>query len=419
MKSLIKTALTFSIVFLFIGSVIIPTIYGSNVKGNLFKNFGFFELKQASITRGLEEQDINETMKELLDLGHIPGISACIIKNNSVVWSDGFGYRDIRHKLDATDDTVHPIASVTKLFTATAIMQLYEEGKFDLDDNVSDYLGFDLKNPKYPKVNITFRMLLAHQSSLADINIRYLINFMLIGYPKSWLEEYLLVDGLFYSKKAWKSYAPGENVFYSNINIELLGLLVEIFSGQPYEEYVKDNILDPLEMYNTSFYLEDFDPYMLSNQYFWYGFYVTLPHFIYGIHAAGGLCSTVLDLSHFLIAYMQNGTYKGYQLLEPDIIKEMFTIQYPDSFDGKFRFGLGWYFWNASDNKSYGGHGGIAIGGRSELRWRLDDDVGVIFCWNRDATLNHYIHHPLLFKNYKNAYKQFAPVLYNYTGQLN
>lgn len=414
MKSLIKTSLAVSIVFLFIGSAIIPTIYGLNVK------YDIFQIKQASISRRLEGQDIDETMKDLLDLGHIPGISACIIKNNSVLWSDGFGYRDIRHKIDATDDTVHPIASVTKLFTATAIMQLYEEGKFGLDDNVSKYLGFDLKNPNYPDVDITFRMLLAHQSSLADTNIRYLINFMFIGYPKSWLEEYLLEDGLFYNKKAWNSYAPGEDVFYSNVNIELLGLLVEIFSGQSYEEYVKDNILNPLGMYNTSFYLEDFDPYMLSNQYFWYGFYITLPHFIYGTHAAAGLCSTVLDLSHFLIAYMQNGNYKGYQLLEPDTIKEMFTLQYPDSFEnGIYRYGLVWYFWNASDNKSYGGHGGIAVGGRAELRWRLNDDVGVIYCWNRDAILNHYINRPLLFKNYKNAYKQFARVLYDHAYQLN
>jgi len=418
MKYTVKIVFTFAIISLFFGSAFIPTIHGSNVRNNIIYRWGLFQKKESSTIRGLDDKDFNETVNELLEIGHIPGLSACIIKNESVVWSDGFGYRDVKNKINATDDTVHPIASVTKLITATAIMQLYEQNKFELDDNVSEYLGFDLKNPNYPNINITFRMLLAHQSSLAGWTYEYFLNFMLLGYPRSWLKDYLIPGRILYNPNAWKNYAPGTDVFYSGINTELLGLLIEILSEQPYEEYVKENILVPLEMYNTSFYLSSFKPYILANQYIWLGFYFPIPHFVYGNHAAGGLYSTVLDLSHFLIAYIKNGTYKNYQLLEPETIDEMFTLQYPDSFDGVSRYGLGWYFWNNSDNVSFCGHGGIAVGGRAELRLRLDDNAGVIYCWNRDPLLYHIINSPSLSKDYKDSCKQLGSVFFDYADQL-
>ena len=105
---------------------------------------------------------------------HIPSLSACIIKNDTIVWSKAFGWSDIYNLKKAKSDTIYRVASITKTFTATALMQLYEQGLFDLDDNVSEYLPFDLKNPKYPECNITFRMLLAHQSSYCCINVESL-----------------------------------------------------------------------------------------------------------------------------------------------------------------------------------------------------------------------------------------------------
>ncbi len=419
MKSAKKIVLTFAIILLFICSAFIPTICGSSVRGNIFQRYGLFQKKDLSTVKGLDETDFNESLSEIMEIGHIPGISACIVKNNTLVWSDGFGYRDVYNQKNATDDTVHPIASVTKLFTTTAIMQLYEKDLFELDDNVSEYLGFDLKNPNYPDVNITFRMLLAHQTSLEDLTLSFVLNFFLLGYPRTWLENYLTPGGVIYNPRAWRDYAPGEDVHYSSVNIELIGYLVEILSGQPYEEYVKENILVPLEMYNTSFYLSDFDIDKLAVQYTYLGFYIPIPHVALRIYAAGGLRSTVLDLSHFLIAYTNGGVYKGYRILEQETIDLMFTLQYPDSFDDEiYRFGLGFYFWNNTENVTFGGHGGVAFAGRAELRIRLSDKVGVIYCWNKDHLLRPTLKSHELFSDDYYAYDELGKIFFELADTL-
>ena len=419
MKSFKRSVVTFTIVLLFICSALVPTIYGSNIRDNIFQNSRFFQKKQVLNLKEVDSQDFNETLKEIMKIGHIPGLSVCIVKNKTVVWSDGFGLRDIKNHKNATDDTVHPIASVTKLFTATAIMQLYEKGFFELDDDVSKYLGFNLKNPNYPKKNITFRMLLAHQSSLADMSLSYIVNFMILGYPRTWLKDYFTPGGILYNPRSFEKYAPGKDVLYSNLNIEILGLLVEILSEQSYEKYVKENILEPLEMYNTSFYLSDFDINKLARQYIWLGFHIPIPHIVLKSYAAGGLRSTVLDLSHFLIAFINGGVYNENRILTQESIDKMFTLQYPDSFDDEiFRFGLGWYFWNNTDNVTIGGHGGVATAGRAELRLRIHDKVGVIYCWNHDHILRYYLHFPKLYPNDYYAYEQLGRIFFDYADQL-
>ena len=116
----------------------------------------------------LEKQNFDKKIQLLMKLAHMPSLSTCVIKNESVVWSKTYGYYDLKNKKLATQNTIYMVASISKMFTAIAIMQLWEQGLFDLDDDVNDYLPFELRNPHYPDVPITFRMLLAHQSSLGN-----------------------------------------------------------------------------------------------------------------------------------------------------------------------------------------------------------------------------------------------------------
>jgi len=338
----------------------------------------------------IDDLDFEQKINQLMKFGHLPSISICLIKNNTVVLSKGYGFSDIRNKKKATDTTIYPVASITKTITATAVMQLCEKGHFDLDDNVSKYLPFDLKNPRYPNVNITFRMLLAHQSSLADTGNRYSIYFSHLNYPYSWLKEYLLPNGKIYSPRIWLKYPPGEDVHYSSINMEVLAYLVERIANQPFDEYCEEHILQPLDMKNTSWHLENFDMNDFAVPYVWRaGIYFKFPIFEYHCYGCGGIWTNVLDLSNYLIAYMNDGEYNGARILEEETVKLMETLQYPDSYDGKVRYGLGWYFWNESDGKIYGGHAGTYPGSWASMTMCLSDKTGAIHFENQ----NHYFVH--------------------------
>lgn len=323
----------------------------------------------------VKDNNIDGQIEESMEYGHFPAVVACIIKNNEIVWSEAYGYSRYYLRKEATINTVFPIASVTKSVTAVAVMQLNETGLIDLDTDVSEYLGFDLKNPKHPEVNITCRMLLAHQSSLKDTILNYHIFNRLLFRPEIWLNFYVR------NPKIWHDYAPGEDVCYATLGNIILGVIIEKASKQPYEDYVQEHILDPLQMKNSSFYYSFYSRDELAGFYVWQtGIYFKFPY----IQAkkiefpGGGLISTLEDLSHFLIMHLNNGVYDGVRILEESSVEEMHRVQYPGFYDDGFLHGFGWY-----SNGSIGGHGGRSVGAGAEMKMRDTDNVGVIFFWNQ------------------------------------
>jgi CubicO group peptidase (beta-lactamase class C family) len=319
-----------------------------------------------------------------MKLGHMPSLSACIIKNDSIVWSNAYGYADQEGRKNATLDTIYMIGSISKSICAVAVMQLLENGQIkSLDDDVNPYLDFSLRNPYYPSINITFRMLLAHHSSLISDDIPLFIAFSLLGYPRAWLKEFLVQDGRFYNPKIWLDSPPGEKDSYSSLNFEILAYLVERISQQPYEQYIENHIFEPLNMSSTSYFLSDLSLSDLAVPYVWMaGRYVRLPYYEDRNAGAGGVKSTVIDLSHFLIIHMNGGTYNGARILNNTSINEIHRRQYNSSSDDYY-FGLGWFSYIGSDQTIQGGHGGTVPGGRTVMRMRYKDNVGVIFFYNQ------------------------------------
>jgi CubicO group peptidase (beta-lactamase class C family) len=256
--------------------------------------------------------DFDKKINFYMKLGHIPSLSTCIVKNNSVIWSNSYGFYDLKQKKQATQDIIYMVGSISKMFAAFAIMQLYERGLFDLDDNISDYLPFHISNPHYPDVNITFRMLLAHQSSLTNSGLSLFIVFTLLGYSHDWLNEFLKPGGYIYNPRSWRDFPPGEGHDYSSLGYVILGYLVEKISNQSFEVYCEKNIFEPLDMNSSSFHLSDFDIDKIAIPYFWLmGKYLKLPLYETGNNAAGGLKSTICDLSHFIIVHLNDGVYNG------------------------------------------------------------------------------------------------------------
>ncbi len=378
-NGLYKKALVFSIICLFVVVGVYPTT-GHTLSEN---KTVFFE-KQIS----LHSSDFDQKITLLMKLGHMPSLSACIIKDNSVAWSKGYGCYDLKNNKETSDQIIYMAGSISKTFTATALLQLYEQGLFDLDDDANDYLPFNLRNPNYPDNPITMRMLLAHQSSLSD-PISLIFHFFFSKYPYEWLEEYLTPGGSIYDPNIWSDeYAPGEQFQYANTGFELLGFIFERIANQSLEQYCKENIFEPLNMNNTSFHVYDFNIENLAVPYTWrFGTYIPFPHYDIGSTAAGGLQTNVLDLSHFLIAHMNGGVYDGTRILKEDTVNLMHTIQYPNNTDPLIRYCLGWMI-QYSEGEIYEGHSGGVFGGTAFMFVRDSDNIGIIFFINKNRVMN-------------------------------
>lgn len=367
-KRVFRKGVIVAILILFVGTIIIPAIQGN------INNIDHFTNQKKPI----DDTDFDKKIKLLMRLSHIPSLSISIIKNNTNQWSKAYGYSNVRNKIPAKNDSVYMIASISKTFAATAILQLYEQGLFDLDDNICEYLPFDLKNPKYPDVNITFRMLLSHHSSLSRFLIGVGSFFAIIGTPNEWLKEFLVPTGRYYIPQIWKNYPPGEKYLYSDLGFEIIEYLVERISKQPFDKYCKEHILEPLNMSNSSYHLKDYELDKIATLYMWIlGMYIPLPMVEISSYAAGGLRSTVIDLSKYLLMHMNNGTYDGVKILDEKTIKEMHTPQL-----GHDSYGLGWVNTQTSEGYIYGGHTGKIFGVRAEMWYRRFENTGVIMLWN-------------------------------------
>ncbi len=363
------------IIFLFIFLILFLNILGTAQFST--EDFNYLDEKIIQHTSNFDNK-----IEFLMKLGHMPSLSTCIVKNNEIVWSKGYGFSDIRAEKYTTNTTIYMAGSISKTITATAIMQLYEQGLLDLDDDVSEYLPFDLKNPNHPQINITFRMLLSHRSGLGKGLKSFTLFYYFLGYSYDWLDEILLPNGSLYNPRIWLESSPGEEYEYANIGFEILGFLVERISSQIFEEYCNEHIFLPLKMYNTSFHSTDFDIDDLAKPYFWLVFrYSPLPHYDIRSSAAGGLRTNVVDLTHFLIAHMNGGVYEGVRILNESSIELMHQVHSDN--DRYFDYGLGWVVWEDRDGEIYGGHGGNVFGGQTIMKYRLSDNVGVLFFWNQ------------------------------------
>ncbi len=178
------------------------------------------------------EADLREIMKKL----DVVGLSVAVVKKGNIIYTNSFGLKDIDSKVPLSDMDIFRIASISKSFSATSIMQLIEAGKLSLDDDFSDLVGFKIRNPKFPETVITLRMILSHTSSINDS------------------QGYFTLDAINPSKnpdwaKCYSDYAPGKGYKYCNLNYNMVGTVIEKLSGERFDNYVKNHILNPLGLY--------------------------------------------------------------------------------------------------------------------------------------------------------------------------
>jgi len=266
----------------------------------------------------------------------IPGIATLIIKDNEIVWNKNYGYRNLQYQLPVEDSTLFLMASISKTITATAAMQLWENGLIDLQSNINNYLpsGFTVVNPHYPGDIITVKMLMTHTSTLLD-NWNILLPLISCGDSlislDTFLIKYLTPGGTYYSTANFGNYQPGQQWNYTSVGTGLLALIIENLSGKSFHEYCKDSIFIPLSMISTSWFLEGLDtnkiaiPYVGSTP----GCHQGWPLF-----PSAFLRTNKIDLLKFLQAFVNNGIYNNVRILDSTTISYMLSDQlgYPATY---------------------------------------------------------------------------------------
>ena len=322
----------------------------------------------------------------LMTTYHIPGMSACIIHNDSILWLRNYGYADILNNKLVTDSTIFILASVSKTIVVTALIQLYEQGKFNLDDSVNAYLPFKVSNPNFPSLPITFRMLIKHTSSIQD-------NWNAWPQPPgdypmalgTYLQQYFTPGGIYYNSNLnFYHYPPGSTWNYSNIGAALVGYLVQIISGSEFDKYCKDSIFIPLQMSNTAWFLKDLNTSLIARPYTYSsGTFVDRGLYGFPMYPCGQLRATILSLANFLKANINYGASMGKRILDSVSVRMIRTVYVPSIFDGLCQGGFIWWKENFTGHGLWG-HDGALEGAGTAMYLSETDKTGVIYLMNTD-----------------------------------
>ncbi len=244
----------------------------------------------------------------------IPGAAFVLVQGNKIIFSRGYGWANITRRIPVDPyHTVFRVASVTKLFTTVAVMQLAEEGKLHLHVDVNHYLKrFHLKE-KYPQP-VTLAALLTHTAGLEDLSIGVAARQPDLIEPLGFYLAHHMPAQI---------RPPGQIISYSNHGLALAGYIVQTVSGQLYEKYVQENILKPLAMTHSGFIPSARLQREFATGYSrWRGLH-PVPLDYFNIQPASGLCATPVDIAHFMIAMMNGGRYGRARLLTPSSVARM------------------------------------------------------------------------------------------------
>lgn len=306
----------------------------------------------------------------------VVGLSIALVDNQETVWAEGFGYSDREKKQTVTPQTIFRIGSISKLFTASAVMQLAEDGKINIDNDIKTYIPeFKIKSRFKNPGTITPRNLMTHHSGLpSDI-------------PYKWDSEkaYPFTSCVELLNQEYTCTQPNTIFSYSNVGISLLGVLVEKVSGENFFDYTQKHLFQVMDMKNSSFQLEGHMVNQYSKSYFKGKEF--LDPMIRDV-PAGSIHTNVLDMTNFIKMTFNNGNYNGNQILKPETLNEMQTVQNKDC---KLDFamtviGLNWGVQENAGNYAgkLCGHTGATTAFNADIRTLNDHKIGVIVMSNTD-----------------------------------
>jgi CubicO group peptidase (beta-lactamase class C family) len=321
------------------------------------------------------EAFMDGVMADQLRTAHIAGAVVAVVAGGRIILLKGYGYSDIaaHRPVDARTTLFRP-GSVSKLFTFTAVMQLVEQGKLDLDADVNTYLTAFKIPDTYPEP-ITLRHLITHTAGFENINVELFA-------PDA--AHLLSLAGALQRNQPRRVRPPGVYSSYSNYGVALAGLIVEEVSGQSFDEYVEEHIFRPLDMSHSTF-REPLPPALapqMSTAYvFSGGTFVPLDfEYLHDAAPAGSATMTAEDMSHFMIAHLHGGQYGTARILEEDTAHRMHQQLFSN--DGRVP-GIAYGFNEGSINgRRFLAHRGDTQWFHSDLHLLIDRDVGLFVSYN-------------------------------------
>lgn len=322
---------------------------------------------------------VDEFFGENMDEFHIPGAAIAFVRGDEVIFKKGYGYADIENNIPVNPDkTLFDIASVSKLFTTTAVLQQAERGKIDLNRDVNSYLNkFQIDNSF--DTPITVKDLIRHTTGFNNMNIDQGTKDK--NKIKS-LEQYLSTS------IPRRIYRPGEFFTYSNQGMSLAGYIVELVSGVPFSQNIEQNIFRPLAMDSSNF--SQVLPVELENRKaLGYRYssknvkYIRAGITYYYAQPAAACSTTINDMTRFIIANLNEGRYEGRQILKKETMEEMHKQQFSHNTDMP---GQAYGFWESYENNQRGlFHTGTTDGFANMLYILPEKKIGFILCYNRAA----------------------------------
>ncbi|RZL49269.1 MAG: class A beta-lactamase-related serine hydrolase [Pedobacter sp.] len=325
------------------------------------------------------EAEIVDIMKDR----DVVGLSVAVVKKGEIIYAHSFGLKDIAGNVPLANDNLFRIASISKSFSATAIMQLIEAKKMSLNDDFGKLVGFKVRNPNFPDKVITLKMVLSHTSSINDSEGYFNLDVINPDKNLNWA-------------KCYNNYEPGKGYQYCNLNFNMVGTVIEKFSGERFDSYIKNHILDPLGLYggycvdslanNRFATLYEYDGKLkkftaataaynprreeIKNYVMGYSTPIFSP--------TGGMKISATDLAKYMTMHLYKGKYNGVKIISKKSAKLMQT-----KLSDEENYGLALrQSTDLIDGKLMIGHTGSAYGLYSIMFFEPKEEFGIVVITN-------------------------------------
>jgi len=330
-----------------------------------------------------QSEKAEAAIQSIMQSNPVVGLSVAVVKNNKVIYNHSFGFKDVEKQLPLTNASIFRIASISKSFTTTAIMQLVAEKKIRLDQDISELVGFKVRNPAYPNTVITLKMALSHRSSINDS------------------EGYFSLDAIDPATnpnfaKCYNAYEPDKGYMYCNLNYNLAGSILEKITGIRFDKYIQQQILDPLGLYG-GYNVNALDSNLIAKIYEFNketkGFTLSpnayaprteeINNYTMGrttpiFSPTGGMKISANELAKYMIMHSQLGKYDGGRMISKNLSQQMQAIiSEEESYGMALETST-----QLIQGKTMIGHTGVAYGLYSILFFEPKEKIGFVVISN-------------------------------------
>ena len=360
-----------------------------------------------SITCFSQSQRADKELQLLADELKTVGLAVVVVKKGEIVYTKNLGWQNVENQIPLSDNSIFRIASISKSFSATAIMQLVEQKKLSLDDDVSKLIGFTVRNPNFPDKVITLRMIMSHASGISDRNGYFTLDVINPAKNPDWA-------------KCYNNYEPGSKYEYCNLNYNMTGTIIERVSGERFDVYIRNHIIKPLGLY-AGHNVDSLDARRFATLYSYdsaTGFkpepqaYASrgeaLKNYVMGYNTpvfspTGGVKIGAQDLVRYMSMHMNYGTLNGNKIISRKSAK---TMQHIIAKDGGYGLAISTVT-NLIPGVTMKGHTGSAYGLYSAMFFNPKKKYGFVVITNGCLPDNEPEMRPVQVKGIRILYDNF------------